>query len=73
MVSRWVQSLDRLCGMRGFYGILRLELSPEVQLICYPNDTLVVDSAETFAELESRVNQVLELSLIHISEPTRPY
>ena len=44
----------------GFDPILRLKLPAGVQLICYADDTLVVCTGETVAEVESRVNQVLE-------------
>ena len=52
--------MNHPCGTLGFDGILRVKLSPVVQLICYSNETLAVCSAETVGEMESRVIQVLK-------------
>jgi hypothetical protein len=43
-----------------FNDLLKVELPPGVQLICYADDTLVVGCADTIEEVESRVNQALD-------------
>ena len=40
--------------------MFKIKLPPRVQLICYADDTLVLGSADTVAEVETKVNQALE-------------
>ena len=55
--------------LKSFKDFLQLDTPPEER----KNDGLYKVFSENFPITDTRNNFVLELSLIHISEPTRPY
>ena len=44
----------------GFNGILKLQLPPGVQILCYADDTLVVACADAVDEVQHMVNKALD-------------